>query len=214
MNIQIHQILSNPALLKDVPLEILQGWKEQYPYVSIFQLYYLIKKENITKLIYKKLLSFLTTEKNYIFFSITQLLKQHLLLIVQENISVANNNNDAIITSEQAENTNTNDINNDVIEDTEVDKSPEITALHDGFIEIDNVFSETEEKSLSTDENIEIEESRFAETDDSLAEKNENIAETIAEDNLGNKEDLSVIEIKSETEETEQNHFLLRIKFY
>jgi len=29
MNIQIHQILSNPALLKDVPLEILQGWKEQ-----------------------------------------------------------------------------------------------------------------------------------------------------------------------------------------
>ena len=205
MNIQIHQILSNPALLKDVPLEILQGWKEQYPYVSIFQLYYLIKKGKYNETDLQKTAFFFNNrEKLYFLLNNTTFETTSSVNSARENISVANNNNDAIITSEQAENTNTNDINNDVIEDTEVDKSPEITALHDGFIEIDNVFSETEEKSLSTDENIEIEESRFAETDDSLAEKNENIAETIAEDNLGNKEDLSVIEIKSETEETEQ----------
>lgn len=205
MNIQIHQILSNPALLKDVPLEILQGWKEQYPYVSIFQLYYLIKKGKYNETDLQKTAFFFNNrEKLYFLLNNTTFETTSSVNSIRENISVTNNNNDAIITSEQAENTNTNDINNDLIEASEVDKSLEITALQDGFIEIDNVISETEEKSLSTVENIEIEENKFVETDDVIAEKKENIAENIVENNLDNKEELSVIEIKSENVETEQ----------
>ncbi len=46
MNLQLHDILSNPILLKDVSDETLQKWIQQYPYVSIFHLYALKRKRN------------------------------------------------------------------------------------------------------------------------------------------------------------------------
>ena len=108
MNIQIHQILSNPALLKDVPLEILQGWKEQYPYVSIFQLYYLIKKGKYNETDLQKTAFFFNNrEKLYFLLNNTTFETTSSVNSIREKLSVANNNNDAIITSEQAENTNT-----------------------------------------------------------------------------------------------------------
>jgi tetratricopeptide (TPR) repeat protein len=44
MNLQLHDILSNPVLLKDVSDETLQSWIQQYPYVSLFHLYALKNK--------------------------------------------------------------------------------------------------------------------------------------------------------------------------
>ncbi|MFN8259337.1 MAG: hypothetical protein U0X41_00210 [Chitinophagales bacterium] len=46
MSFQIHDILSNPALLKDVSHDTLQTWIEQYPYVALFHLYALKTKEH------------------------------------------------------------------------------------------------------------------------------------------------------------------------
>ncbi len=44
MNFQVHDILANPVLLREVPDVTLQAWIKQYPYVSLFQLYALKKK--------------------------------------------------------------------------------------------------------------------------------------------------------------------------
>ena len=44
MQYQIQHILSNPALLKEVPDDVLQNWIVQYPYVSLFHLYHLKNK--------------------------------------------------------------------------------------------------------------------------------------------------------------------------
>ncbi len=49
MQIQLHHILSNPALLYEVPDEQLQGWLEKYPYVALFQLAALKRKKNYTE---------------------------------------------------------------------------------------------------------------------------------------------------------------------
>ena len=49
MNLQIHDILSNPDLLKDVSEETLNSWTKQYPYVPIFHLYSLKSKQNYTE---------------------------------------------------------------------------------------------------------------------------------------------------------------------
>jgi predicted CopG family antitoxin len=49
MNIQIHEILSNPELLKEVSEETLNSWIKQYPYVPIFHLYSLKRKQNYTE---------------------------------------------------------------------------------------------------------------------------------------------------------------------
>lgn len=48
MNLDLHNILSNPILLKDVSDETLQQWIQQYPYVPIFHLYALKKNKNYT----------------------------------------------------------------------------------------------------------------------------------------------------------------------
>ena len=49
MNIQLHDILSNPVLLKDVSDETLQSWIQQYPYVSLFHLYALKNKKKYSE---------------------------------------------------------------------------------------------------------------------------------------------------------------------
>ncbi|MBK9792419.1 MAG: hypothetical protein IPP60_04800 [Sphingobacteriales bacterium] len=49
MSFQLHDILSNPALLKEVPDDQLQKWIQQYPYVSLFHLYALKRKGNYTE---------------------------------------------------------------------------------------------------------------------------------------------------------------------
>lgn len=49
MSFQLHDILSNPALLKEVQDDQLQKWIQQYPYVSLFHLYALKIKGNYTE---------------------------------------------------------------------------------------------------------------------------------------------------------------------
>src|SRR3954467_5987901 len=49
MNFELHDILSNPALLHHVPDETLQAWTQQYPYVSLFQLYSLKRNKNYSE---------------------------------------------------------------------------------------------------------------------------------------------------------------------
>ncbi len=49
MNIQIHHILSNPALLHEVPDELLHDWIQKYPYVALFQLAGLKRKKNYSE---------------------------------------------------------------------------------------------------------------------------------------------------------------------
>ena len=49
MNLQLNDILSNPALIKEVSDEILQKWIQQYPYVSLFHLYALKRTTNYSE---------------------------------------------------------------------------------------------------------------------------------------------------------------------
>lgn len=46
MNLQVNDILSNPALIKEVSDDTLQKWIQQYPYVSLFHLYALKRNTN------------------------------------------------------------------------------------------------------------------------------------------------------------------------
>nr|HPH89027.1 hypothetical protein [Chitinophagales bacterium] len=49
MNLQLNDILSNPALIKEVSDETLQKWILQYPYVSLFHLYALKRTTNYSE---------------------------------------------------------------------------------------------------------------------------------------------------------------------
>ena len=49
MNLQLNDILSNPALIKEVSDETLQKWIQQYPYVSLFHLYALKRTTNYSE---------------------------------------------------------------------------------------------------------------------------------------------------------------------
>ncbi|HRH57293.1 MAG TPA: hypothetical protein PLS10_06550 [Chitinophagales bacterium] len=66
MNIQLHDILSNPVLLKDVSDETLQSWIQQYPYVSLFHLYALKNKKKYSETdLHKTAFYFNNREKLY-----------------------------------------------------------------------------------------------------------------------------------------------------
>jgi hypothetical protein len=49
MNLQLNDILSNPALIREVSDETLQKWIQQYPYVSLFHLYALKRTTNYSE---------------------------------------------------------------------------------------------------------------------------------------------------------------------
>jgi hypothetical protein len=49
MNLQLNDILSNPALIKEVSDDTLQKWIQQYPYVSLFHLYALKRTTNYSE---------------------------------------------------------------------------------------------------------------------------------------------------------------------
>lgn len=66
MNVQLHDILSNPVLLKDVSDETLQSWIQQYPYVSLFHLYALKNKKKYSETdLHKTAFYFNNREKLY-----------------------------------------------------------------------------------------------------------------------------------------------------
>ena len=49
MNLQLNDILSNPALINEVSDDTLQKWIQQYPYVSLFHLYALKRTTNYSE---------------------------------------------------------------------------------------------------------------------------------------------------------------------
>ncbi len=66
MNLQLHDILANPALLKEVPEDTLQKWMQEYPYVSLFHLYSLKRKPKYEeKELHKAAFYFYNREKLY-----------------------------------------------------------------------------------------------------------------------------------------------------
>lgn len=66
MNYTIQEILANPTLLNKVPVDVLQNWTKQYPYVSLFHLYALKNKSNYQETdLHKTAFHFHNREKLY-----------------------------------------------------------------------------------------------------------------------------------------------------
>ena len=94
MNILIKDVLSNPTLLNNVSEEVLQQWKQQYPYVSLFHLYALKKKTNYTNVdLHNTAFHFNNREKLY------YLLQEETILQYNQS-TISNYSNNTSITTD------------------------------------------------------------------------------------------------------------------
>lgn len=194
MNFQLQDILSQPALLNEVPDELLQKWITDYPYVSLFQLYQLKRKPNYSE---KELqhTAFYFNNREKLYFLLKD--KASVLSIPTTEESLASNKDEKLIpdiqpissdTESTLETTETNIVSlNDLIESNftetqEINTTPDSASTEISPEEESLIQSATPESVESAENPIITEESKMEiiqTTQDTSAEKKLSIAEQI-----------------------------------
>ena len=125
MNFQLSDILSNPMLLHEVPENILSKWVQEYPYVSLFHLFALKKKENYSEInLHQTAFYFNNREKLYYLLNSKQVKKTENTI---ENKPINKN-----IEETEIENTQEEPIKQPIV-------APEIVSTQKAFLSIDGL---------------------------------------------------------------------------
>lgn len=145
MNFQLSDILSNPMLLHEVPENILSKWVQEYPYVSLFHLFALKKKENYSEInLHQTAFYFNNREKLYYLLNSKQVKKTENTI---ENKPINKN-----IEETEIENTQEEPIKQPIV-------APEIVSTQKNIIE--NEITSLEEPTLRDTTNDVVEKSEI-----------------------------------------------------